>query len=64
MDTNEVNERFEEIIKPAKPRAVKRIPKKQPAKFPELRWIAGVCFIGSFTFMILCASVATLLESV
>jgi hypothetical protein len=63
MDTNEVNKKFEEIMKPAK-NTVKRIPKKQPAKFPELRWIAGVCFIGSFTFMILCASVATLLESV
>lgn len=63
MDTNEVNERFESIIKPAK-NTVKRVPKKQSAKFPELRWIAGVCFIGSFTFMILCASVATLLESV
>jgi hypothetical protein len=61
MDTNEVNQKFEEIMKPKVIRIKER---RTPAQFPELRWIAGACFIGSFTFMILCASVATLLESV
>lgn len=62
MTNEEINKKFDDIIQP---KIIQQVIKerKPPAKFPDLKWIAGVCFIGSFTFMILCASVATLLES-
>lgn len=62
MTNEEMNQKFDDIIQPKIINQVIR-ERRPPAKFPDLRWIAGVCFIGSFTFMILCASIATLLES-
>jgi hypothetical protein len=63
MDTNEVNKKFEDIIKSSKPRA-KRKPKREPAKFPELRYLWGVALLGSFVLTVVAAIVTTLLESV
>ena len=63
MDTNEVNKKFEEIIKTSKPRA-KRKPKKEPAKFPELRYLWGVALLGSFVLCVITAIVQSILESV
>ena len=62
MDTNEVNKKFEEIIKPSKPRA-KRKPKKEPAKFPELRYLWGVALLGSFVLCVITAMIQSILES-
>lgn len=65
MDTNEVNKKFEEIVKPkTKTKAVKRKPKREPAKFPELRYLWGVALLGSFVLCVLSAIVQTILESV
>jgi hypothetical protein len=63
MDTNEVNKKFEEIIKP-KTKAVKRKPKREPSKFPELRYLWGVALLGSFVLSVIAAIVKTFLESV
>lgn len=63
MDTNEVNKKFEEIIKTSKPRA-KRKPKKEPAKFPELRYLWGVALLGSFVLCVITAVIQSILESV
>jgi hypothetical protein len=63
VDTNEVNKKFEEIVKP-KTKAVKRKPKREPAKFPELRYLWGVALLGSFVLCVLSAIVQTILESV
>ena len=63
MDTNEVNKKFDEIIKTSKPRA-KRKPKKEPAKFPELRYLWGVALLGSFVLCVITAIVQSILESV
>ena len=62
MTNEEINQKFDDIIQP---KVIQQVIKERrpPAKFPELRWIAGVTFIGSFGFMIICASIATLLES-
>ena len=64
MDTNEVNEKFEEIIKTSKPKAVKRKPKKEPAKFPELRYLWGIALLGSFVLCVITAIIQSILESV
>jgi hypothetical protein len=65
VDTNEVNKKFEEIVKPkTKTKAVKRKPKREPAKFPELRYLWGVALLGSFVLCVLSAIVQTILESV
>lgn len=63
MDTNEVNKKFEEIVKPAK-KAVKRKPKREPAKFPELRYLWGVALLGSFVLCVITAVIQSILESV
>jgi hypothetical protein len=63
MDTNEVNKKFEEIVKP-KTKAVKRKPKREPAKFPELRYLWGVALLGSFVLTVLVSLITTVLESV
>ena len=62
MDTNEVNKKFEEIIKTSKPRA-KRKPKREPAKFPELRYLWGVALLGSFVLCVISAVVQSFLET-
>ena len=62
MDTNEVNKKFEEIIKTSKPRA-KRKPKREPAKFPELRYLWGVPLLGSFVLCVITAVVQSFLET-
>lgn len=63
MDTNEVNKKFKDIIKQSKPRA-KRKPKREPAKFPELRYLWGVALLGSFVLCVITAVIQTFLESV
>jgi hypothetical protein len=63
LDTNEVNKKFDEIIKTSKPRA-KRKPKKEPAKFPELRYLWGVALLGSFVLCVITAVIQSILESV
>ncbi len=64
MDTNEVNEKFEEIMKTSKPKAVKRKPKKEPAKFPELRYLWSIALLGSFVLCVITAIIQSILESV
>jgi hypothetical protein len=64
VDTNEVNEKFEEIIKTSKPKAVKRKPKKEPAKFPELRYLWSIALLGSFVLCVITAIIQSILESV
>jgi hypothetical protein len=64
MDTNEVNKKFEEIINKPKPKAVKAKPKREPAKFPELRYLWGIALLGSFVLTVIVALITTVLESV
>jgi hypothetical protein len=63
MDINEVNKKFDDIIKTSKPRA-KRKPKREPAKFPELRYLWGVALLGTFVLSVITAIIQTFLESV
>jgi len=58
MNEQEVNQRFDNLVQP---QVVKQ--KKEPAKFPELRYLWGVTLIGSFALVILSAVISTVLEA-
>ena len=58
MNEQEVNERFDNLVKP---QVVKE--KKEPAKFPELRYLWGITLIGSFALIVLSAGISTILEA-
>ena len=58
MNEQEVNEKFDNLVKP---QVVKL--KKEPAKFPELRYLWGITLIGSFALVILSAVISTILEA-
>jgi hypothetical protein len=70
MDTNEVNQKFDDIIHPKVINQVIKAP-RTPAKFPEVRWFfglaaifTGVSFALSFSILLIAATVITVLESV
>ena len=58
MNEQEVNEKFDNLVKP---QSVK--PKKEPAKFPELRYLWGITLIGSFALVVFSAVISTILEA-
>ena len=58
MNEQEVNQRFDNLVKP---RVVKQ--KREPAKFPELRYLWGVALLGSFVLIVISAVISTILES-
>jgi len=58
MNEQEVNQRFDNLVQP---QVVKQ--KKEPAKFPELRYLWGITLIGSFALVILSAVISTILEA-
>jgi hypothetical protein len=62
MDTNEVNQKFDNIIQP---KVINQIVKQKrpPAKFPELRYLWGVTALASFALLMLSAIVSTFLEA-
>jgi len=62
MDTNEVNQKFDDIIQP---KVINQIVKQNrpPAKFPELRYLWGVTALASFALMMLSAIISTFLEA-
>lgn len=61
MTNEEINEQFKAITKPAKAKAE---PKREPAKFPELRYLWGVALVGSFVCIVVAAIITTFLEAV
>jgi len=66
INDRELNEQFEAIVKPAKAKAkaVTRKPKREPANFPELRYLWSVALLGSFVLCVVAAVVQSILESV
>jgi hypothetical protein len=61
MDTNEVNQKFDDIIQP---KVINQIVKqrREPAKFPELRYLWGITGLATFALLMLAAIVSTFLE--
>lgn len=60
MTNEEINEQFQAIVKP-KRNTAKRKPTRQPAKFPELRYLWGVALIVSFVLIVVASIVETLI---
>jgi hypothetical protein len=58
MNEQEVNQRFDNLVKP---QVVKQ--KREPAKFPELRYLWGIALLGSFVLIVISAVISTILES-
>ena len=58
MNEQEVNQRFDNLVKP---QAVKL--KKEPAKFPELRYLWGITLLGSFVLIVISAVITTIIEA-
>jgi hypothetical protein len=58
MDTNEVNKKFADIMQP---KIV--MPQREPAKFPELRYLWGVTGIVSVILIVVSATISTFIEA-
>ncbi len=58
MNEQEVNEKFDNLVKP---QSVK--PKKEPAKFPELRYLWGVALLGSFVLVVITTLLTTIIDA-
>jgi hypothetical protein len=64
MTNEEINKEFDAIVKPSKKTATKRKPKREPAKFPELRYLWGIALLGTFVLSVVTAIIQSILESV
>ena len=62
MNEQEVNQRFDNLVQPKIIQQVIK-QKREPAKFPELRYLWGITLIGSFALVILSAVISTILEA-
>lgn len=58
MNEQEVNQRFDNLVQP---QVVKQ--KKEPAKFPELRYLWGITLLGSFILIVVGAVISTIIEA-
>jgi hypothetical protein len=58
MNNQEVDEKFDDIIKPKVINQIVR-QKRPPAKFPELRYLWGITLLGSFILMVISSVIQT-----
>ena len=63
MNEQEVNQKFDDLVQPKIIQQVVK-QKREPAKFPELRYLWGVALLGSFVLCVITAVIQTFLESV
>jgi hypothetical protein len=52
MNEQEVNKKFDDLVQPKIIQQVIK-QKREPAKFPELRYLWGITLLGSFALMML-----------
>jgi len=62
MNEQELNQRFDNLVQPKIIQQVIK-PKREPAKFPELRYLWGIALLGSFVLVVISAVISTILES-
>ena len=58
MNNQEIDEKFDDIIKPKVINQIVR-QKRPPAKFPELRYLWGITLLGSFILMVISSVIQT-----
>jgi hypothetical protein len=62
MNEQEVNKKFDDLVQPKIINQVVK-QKREPAKFPELRYLWGITLLGSFVLVILSAVFTTIIEA-
>jgi hypothetical protein len=62
MNEQEVNQRFDNLIQPKVINQVVK-QKREPAKFPELRYLWGITLLGSFVLIVISAVITTIIEA-
>ena len=62
MNEQEVNQKFDALVKPKVINQVVK-QKREPAKFPELRYLWGITLLGSFILIVLSAVFTTIIEA-
>lgn len=62
MNEQDVNKRFDDLVQP---KIIQQIikPKREPSKFPELRYLWGVALLGSFVLIVLASVAETIITS-
>jgi len=58
MNEQEVNQKFDALVQT---KAIKE--KKEPAKFPELRYLWGITLLGSFALVVITAVITSIIEA-
>ena len=62
MNEQEVNQKFDALVQPKVINQVVK-QKREPAKFPELRYIWCVALLGSFVLVVISAVITTIIEA-
>ena len=62
MNEQEVNEKFDNLVKP---KVINQVVKKkrEPAKYPELRYLWGITLLGSFILIVVGAVISTIIDA-
>jgi hypothetical protein len=58
MNEQEVNQKFDALVQPKVINQVVK-QKREPAKYPELRYLWGITLLGSFILMVLASIIQT-----
>ena len=62
MNEQEVNKKFDDLIQPKVINQVVK-QKREPAKYPELRYLWGITLLGSFILIVVGAVISTIIEA-
>jgi hypothetical protein len=62
MNEQEVNQRFDNLVQPKVINQVVK-QKREPAKYPELRYLWGITLLGSFVLVVISAVITTIIEA-
>ena len=62
MNEQEVNARFDNLIQPNVINQVVK-QKREPAKYPELRYLWGITLLGSFILIVVGAVISTIIDA-
>ena len=62
MNEQEVNSRFDNLIQPKVINQVVK-QKREPAKYPELRYLWGITLLGSFILIVVGAVISTIIDA-
>jgi len=62
MNEQEVNQKFDALVQPKIINQVVK-QKREPAKFPELRYLWGVTLLGSFVLVVITTLITSIIEA-